>query len=70
MPVAGSHPLGEKRVGILQIGGIEPLGEPAANGRQEIARFSASSLLPLQSREAHRGAQFERFRFLVPRNAE
>jgi hypothetical protein len=34
MPVAGSGQCGEQRLGVFQIGGIEPLGKPAVDRSQ------------------------------------
>jgi hypothetical protein len=43
---AGSRQLVEQRLCVLEIGGVEALGEPAVNGRQEVARLRPPALFP------------------------
>jgi hypothetical protein len=52
-----SYQLVEQRLGILQIGGVEPLGEPAIDGNEQFARFSLATLIPAQLGEACHCAQ-------------
>jgi hypothetical protein len=55
---ADSYQLVEQRLGVLQIGGIEALGEPAVNrGEQVVGLLPLASLGP-EPGEAGRGAEF------------
>jgi hypothetical protein len=54
-----STQLVEQRLGILQIGGVEALGEPVVDLGEHPARFVASALLLPQSREADGSAQLQ-----------
>src|SRR5437764_13632131 len=44
-PAAGSRQFVEQRLGLFQIGGVEALGEPAVEGREQLARFGPPTLL-------------------------
>ena len=59
-----SSQLVEQRLGILQIGGVEALGEPAVDRRQQLARLGGLALVAPQPGEAGGGAQFPRLRLL------
>src|SRR5215831_8275915 len=48
-----SPQLFQQRLGLLQVGGVEALGEPAVDRGQELARFHALALLLPQARQAH-----------------
>jgi hypothetical protein len=63
---SSSRQLVEQCLRLFQIGGVEALGEPAVDWRQQLARLGAPSLVAPQPRKAHRGAQFERARLLRP----
>src|SRR6516162_3915637 len=47
----------EQGLGVLQIGGIEALGEPAIDGREQFMRLGPPALFAPQPSEARRGAQ-------------
>jgi hypothetical protein len=53
---ADSRQFVEQRLGVFQIGGVETLGEPAIDPRQEVAGFGAPALLAPQPGDAHGGA--------------
>ena len=57
VPTASSRQVVEQRLRILQIGGVEALGEPAENGCEKLVRLCAPALLPPQPGETRRGAQ-------------
>ena len=59
------HQLGEQRPGVFQIGRIEALGEPAVEGREQVARLVSPALLGPQPGEARGGAQFVASRALL-----
>ena len=42
--IAGSRQFVEQRLCLFQIGGVEALGEPAVNRREQIARFGPPAL--------------------------
>ena len=44
MLTTGSRQFVEQHLCVLQIGGVEALGEPAVNGRQQLARFGPPAL--------------------------
>ena len=50
----------EQCFGILQIGGVEALGEPAVGRREEITGFGAFALISPEAREAGGGAELNR----------
>src|SRR6516164_186192 len=64
MLTTGSRQFLEQRLGVFQVGGVEALGEPAVNRRQQIARLGPPALFAPQPSEIAGGAQFERFRLL------
>jgi len=68
VPTAGSRQLFEQRFGVLHVGGIEALGEPAIHRCEQLACLALPALLAPKPREAHRGAQLKRFRLLFSRN--
>src|SRR5204862_8161838 len=53
-----------------QIDGVEALGEPAVNGRQEITGCCTPALFAPQPGEARRGAQLIGLGVLLPRDAQ
>src|SRR5262249_51620131 len=60
----------EQRLGVLQVGGVEALGEPAVDFSKHRARFVAAIGVAEQAREADRGAQFPRLGFLSMRDSD
>ena len=50
--------LGEQFPGIPEIGGVEALGEPAVDGREQLACLASPALLAPEPGEVRRGAQF------------
>ncbi len=54
----------EQRFGILQIGGVEALGEPAVDRGEQRVRLGGLALVAPQPGEAGGGAQFPRLRLL------
>src|SRR5260370_657888 len=48
----------EQRLGILEVGGVEALGEPVVDFTEHRARLVAAALLREQPREARGRAQF------------
>src|SRR6266851_5766679 len=58
----------KQRLRVLQIDGVEALGEPAVDVREHSARLVATALLREQPCEARRRAQLPRFGALLPRN--
>src|SRR5207248_5571425 len=58
MLTTGSRQFVEQHLCVLQIGGVEALGEPAVNGRQQLARFGPPALFGPQLGDARRSAQF------------
>ena len=55
----------QQRLGLLEVGSVKALGEPAINLRQELVSFCALALLLPQPTQARRGAQLQRFRLLA-----
>src|SRR4029453_2048365 len=55
----------EQRLGLLQIHGVEPFGEPAIERRQQLVRFVPLALLLPEATEAHGGPQLQRFGLLA-----
>ena len=43
--LAGSCQLVEQRLGVLQVGGVEALGEPAVDRREQVVSLSTSALV-------------------------
>src|SRR5215472_3491514 len=60
-----SSQLFQQRLGLLQVGGVKALGEPAIDRRQQVVSFGALALLLPQATETRGGAQFPGFRTLV-----
>jgi hypothetical protein len=65
-----SAELVEQRPGISEIGGVEALGEPAVDRREQVVRLGAPALLGPESGEAGRGAQLQGFRLLAARGVD
>jgi len=57
---------GEERFRVLQIGGVEPLSEPAVNRRQQFKGLGALALVAPEPGEVHRGAHFRQLGALAP----
>jgi hypothetical protein len=55
----------EQGFGLLEVGGVKALSEPAIDRRQEVASFGAPVLLLPQAYQAHRCPQFQRFCLLA-----
>src|SRR5712671_1995902 len=53
----GSGELGQESLGLFQIGGIEALGEPAVDGREQISCRGPPDLFAPEPRGGRRGAQ-------------
>jgi hypothetical protein len=53
----GLRQLGEQRLRFLQIGGIDPLGEPVVDGCQQLPRLFTPPVVVPKPREARRVAQ-------------
>ena len=70
VPTAGSRQLVDQPLRFSQIAGVEALGEPAVNGRQQIASFGPPTLFAPQSGEACRDAQLVGLSLLPPRDAQ
>src|SRR5262249_7776330 len=60
-----SRQLVQQRFGLLKIGGVKALGEPALDGGQQRTGFGALALLLPEARQAHGGAQLQRLRLLA-----
>ena len=58
------HERGQQRLRVFQIGGIEALGEPAVDGREQLTRFGPTALIAPQPRETRRRTQFIGFGLL------
>ena len=61
-PLPGNRRLSqfvEQRLGLFEIGGIEPFGKPAVDRCPQIAGFTAPTLLRSQLGEIARSTQFE-----------
>src|SRR4051794_5735012 len=56
--------LGEQRLRLLQIFGVEAFGEPAINWGQQLIRLLAFALALPQACQTHRCAQLPHFRLL------
>ena len=66
--MASSGQFLQQCLGLLEVGGVKALGEPAIDrGKQ---RFDMLALLLPQAAEAGGGAQFERLRMLATRHVE
>jgi hypothetical protein len=60
----------EQRLGVLQIGGVEALGEPAEDRGEQRHGLVRPALLAVQAGEAHSGAQFPGLRVLPSRDVD
>jgi hypothetical protein len=72
-PLCGNRRLGqfvEQRLGVLEVGGVEALGEPAVDRREQITGFGAAILVAAESGEAHGGAQFPELGLLLLGDAQ
>ena len=49
----------QERLGVFQVGGIEPFGEPVVDLREKIVRFAAPVLIAPEPGKVGRGAKFE-----------
>ena len=54
-----------QRPSLLQVGGVEALGEPAMERRQQLTRFCLLALLLPETTEAHSSPQRQRFHLLA-----
>ena len=70
MPVAGSRQFVEQRLRLFQIGGVEALGEPAVDRREEVAGFGVAALVAAEPGEARGGAQFPELCPLLRRDGQ
>jgi hypothetical protein len=59
----------QERLGLLEIGRIKALGEPAIDRGQQRRGFRPLALLLPQAREAHGSAEFEGLGLLVARKS-
>jgi hypothetical protein len=66
----GSRQLVEQRLCLVQIGGVEALGEPAVHGREQLLGFGALALFVPQPGEARRRAQLVGFSLLPSCDAQ
>src|SRR5262245_8023546 len=55
----------QQRLGVLEVGGIKALSEPAVDGFQQRVGFGTLALALPQAREAYRGTQLPRLRLLA-----
>jgi hypothetical protein len=60
----------QQRLGLLQIGGIEPLGEPAIDRGQQLVGLSPLALVLPQAAQAGGGPQLPRFGLLAAGNGQ
>src|SRR5262245_43659463 len=60
----------QQRLGLLEVGGVKALGEPAVDRRQQRARFVPLALLLPQAAEAHSSAQLQGFGLLAVGDVE
>ena len=58
VPAVGSRQPVEQPLGYFQVRGVETLGEPAVDGREQLVGVGAAALLAPQPGEARGGAQF------------
>jgi hypothetical protein len=56
----------QQRLGLLQVGGVKALGEPAVDRREDLARFVALALLPPQPAQARRRPELLGFNLTFP----
>jgi hypothetical protein len=57
-------------LGLLQVGGVKALGEPAVERRQQVVGLGALALVLPESAQAHRGAEFEGLGLLLTSHGE
>src|SRR5262245_42497432 len=55
----------QQRLGLLEVGGVKALGEPAVDRCEQIVGVGAPALLLPQARQAHGGAQLQGLRLLA-----
>src|SRR6516165_1665504 len=55
----------QQRLGLLQVGGVKTLGEPAVDWGEQVIGFLAFALLLPESSQTGRGAECEGFRLLI-----
>src|SRR5215831_2288167 len=60
-----SPQLFQQRLGLLQVSGVEALGEPAIDRGQQLAGLGTLALLLPEATQAHGGPQLERFGLLA-----
>src|SRR5262245_56768035 len=60
----------QQRPGLLEVGGVKTLGEPAIDRRQQRPRFVPLALLLPEPTQAHGGPQLQRFRLLTTGHGE
>src|SRR5215510_13272212 len=65
-----SPQLFQQGLGLLQVGGVKALREPAVDRGQELARVKALALLLPEASEAHGGPQLQRLRPLAAGDGE
>ena len=70
IPTARSRQLIEQPLRFFQIGGVEALGEPAVNRREQVAGLGPPPLFTPQPGEARRGTEFPSFCVLLARDRE
>jgi hypothetical protein len=68
--VVRSGQFGQQGFGLLQVGGVKPLGEPAINIRQELAGLVPLALPVPQPTQAHGRPRLQRFRLLAAGDGE
>jgi hypothetical protein len=68
--IACSQRLVEQRLCFSKVGDVETFGEPAVDGRQQLAGFGAAALVAAQLSEACGGAQFQELCLLLSGDAQ
>jgi hypothetical protein len=58
MLITSSSQLIEQRLCLYKVGRVEALGEPAVDGREQLAGFGTPAPVAAEPGEAHGGAQF------------
>ena len=59
VPTAGSRQLVEQPLCFFQVLGVEALGEPAVDGREQVAGVCAAALVAMKPGQVRGSAQFE-----------
>ena len=59
MLITSSRQFFEQRLRLFQIGGVDPLGEPAVDRREQLAGFGVAALVAAEPGEARGGAEFK-----------